>query len=138
MGFHRLFDIERIDREPIDFYNNPIVNIGAVQISNIPAFLTSSITEKGYDYNNSGMSFGPVTDGDIELASKDSVMFYVMDVTAVVSKLEFFLLLKELSQKALEAVDLFDLKARGLVDDKWVQDVKELLPALEEKIQQYV
>jgi hypothetical protein len=128
------FYITYSNGEEIDFNTNAIGYVAAKKIEDIPAFLQNVIEEKGQNYNSSGFWFGPVTEGDKVWVEAGMVEVYVMDVTTLISFDDFIELSLQLANKALEAVEDFQLKEKGLVDDRWIDGIKIAKLKLEEKL----
>ena len=128
------FDICYSNGEEIDFNNEGIGLIPSVEIKNIPDYLYSMIEEKSFHREESGIFFGPITEGNEIIVEKGSVDVHIMDTSTIISKKEFFEILLQMAHKALEAVDVFQLKEKRLVDHWWIDRVKYAIPQIEAKL----
>ena len=59
---------------------------------------------------------------------------FILDTITLLTKAEFFDIVLQLAKKALEAVTIFHLKEKGLVDDVWISKVKAAIPQLKAKL----
>jgi hypothetical protein len=136
-SLERIFDIERKDNEPIDFYHNLIGYIPSRKVKDFPHFLTEVINEGGIDYNSSGFCFGPITEGEKVWLEKGLVEIYVMKDKTILSAKDFFELALEFANKALEAVVILGLKEKRIVDDTWIRTIEDSIPKLQAKLNEY-
>ncbi|HET6226688.1 MAG TPA: hypothetical protein VFF27_10435 [Bacteroidia bacterium] len=129
-----LFDMRYANGDEIDFNNEGIGVLSSVKIKDIPSFLEDAINEKGLQEEYSGYHFGPVTEGEKILVPKGLVNVFIMDTNTILTKDEFYDTVLQIARKALEAVDVFHLKDKGIVDDFWTGRIKHAIPKLEAKL----
>jgi len=134
-GTDKLFNV-LIDGEKLSNFNP--LGIICMEIKKIPSFLNTVIAEKDFDIiDYSRISFGEYEfDGEI-LVPKGMVSFSVFDDRVLLPKNEFFDLCLQLAYKSLEGVDEYNLKQKNIIDEKWMEAVKIIIPQLEEKIKSY-
>ena len=69
---------------------------------------------------------------------ENKVVFTSLDILFFMFKVEFFKLCLQFANKALEAMEVFGLKEKGIVDDKWEQEIKDLIPKIETKVKEVI
>jgi hypothetical protein len=107
--------------------------LASIKIKDIPSFLEDAIKEKGLQEEYSGYHFGPVTEGENILLPKGMVNVFIMDTNTIITEREFYDTVLQIARKALEAVDVFQLREKGLVNDFWIGRIKHAIPQLENK-----
>lgn len=132
--FNSILDIERKDGITVDFNKEGIGFIPSIKLQDYIPFFDEVIREGGMSYNYSGFNFGPIVEEGKVWLEGGLVEIYVMDAKTILTKREFFELALEFANKAIEAVDILDLKGKGIVDDAWILRIKEAIPQLEAKL----
>ena len=128
------FYITYANGNEIDFNKEGIGVLVSVEVKDIPSFIENAIAEKGLQEEYAGYSFGPVTEGEKIWVEAGMVETFILDTITLLTKAEFFDIILQLAKKALEAVTIFHLKEKGLVDDVWISKVKAAIPQLEAKL----
>lgn len=132
--FSKPFHISYENQEEIDFNQEGIGFLVSAKIKDIPLFLERVVEEDCFSYEYSGFCFGPITEGEKTLLEKGLVEVYVMDTKTIISNAVMFDISLQLAHRAIEAVEVFHLKEKGLVDDTWIEKVKHSIPQLETKL----
>lgn len=100
----------------------------------------SNITQKiGIGYNTSSVDFGPYTatgwdDDDISIP-ENQVLLETFVGSSFLDIFDFYSLCLQFTQKALEAVNVFKLKEKGIVDDQWIQQIQSFISTLEKLLE---
>lgn len=128
------FDMYYENGEEIDFNNEGIGIVSSLKMHEIPHFVEKVLEARGLHEEYSGFSFGPVEDEGRMMVEPGHVQLYIMDTDTILTQREFFELALQLVNKALEAVDVFQLKEKKVVDNKWIEKVKSYIPALQAKL----
>ena len=128
------FYITYLDGSEIDFNSEGIGFIPSIKIKDIPVFFKNVINESEMSYEYSGFCFGPITELDKVWLEDGYVEVWVLDNKTILTKYDFFELALQLANKALEAVDIFDLKATTSINYEWIIKIKESILLLESKI----
>jgi len=98
-------------------------------------FLSNAIQKIGTGYNTSGVGFGPYTatgwdSNDISIP-ENQVLLGTFVGDTFLDILDFYDLCLQLVQTALEAVEVFQLKEKGIVDAQWIQQMQDFIPILD-------
>lgn len=132
------FDLLK-NEEPLK-YGDYVKNILSYpSLISLPEYLNNFIKELDYDISEySSIIFGELKNDEGRiLIPSGMVGFSIFDDRTLISKLEFYTLCLQMANKSLEAVNLFNLKEKNIVDDNWIISIKNLIPMIEEKIKEY-
>ncbi|MGZ4054944.1 MAG: hypothetical protein ACXVPU_16600 [Bacteroidia bacterium] len=137
-GIDSFFSIEK-DGKPLS-PENLVGNLVIVPLNKMPLFFESILDEKDFSHvEYSWILFGEVRNDDNEIfVPKGQVGFSVFEEITLIDKKDFFHLCVEFAEKAIEAVNVFDLKDRKIVDDEWIIKINELIPKLKKKYELYM
>ncbi len=118
---------------------NGIYFFGVIRVIDYLPFLQNAINRSSAGYNNtSSAHFGPYEaigiDEDDYSIPENQVLLSTYTGHTFLSLLDFYNLCLQLVEKSLEAVELYDLKGKGVVDDKWVKEMQEMTPKIKEVI----
>jgi hypothetical protein len=128
------FDMHYENGVEIDFDNEGIGIIPSLKMHEIPHFIEKVLEETGFHQEYSGFSFGPVIDEGRTIVESGYVKLYILNTDTILTEREFFEVTLQLANKALEAVDQFQLKEKKIIDNNWIEKVKLFIPALQTKI----
>lgn len=139
------FDFSEISQEPLNRIalilfiktNNKIKNSYSNLIPlffNIPIheciyYLESFIKDKNGGIKNKNISFikGPEMDnspGGYKLSSEEILIFSELNDPELYKLKDFYIITLNYAHKLIESVIWFNLLEKGIVDKKWVQDIK--------------
>jgi hypothetical protein len=128
----KLFNV-LINDEVLNTFNP--IGIMSMDISKVPFFLKNALKERDYDIiDYSRISFGEYEFDNEILVPEGMVSFSIFDDRTLLFKKEFYILCLELATKSLEAVEKFNLKQKNEVDNNFIEEIKNIIPQLEEKI----
>jgi len=98
-----------------------------------PTFLEECTNRWGHYVGEMGFEKGPVDEeGVIIKEGEVLIVTYVSEKTISVS--DFHKLSYEFGNKALEAVEFFNLKEKGLVDDNWISRIQKALVKIKSEL----
>ncbi|PWV48781.1 hypothetical protein [Chitinophaga sp. S165] len=120
-------------------FENRIEEDSAIQIfrdifiKDVLVFVENVLQGTNYSSGNNGFIYGPYITDDIVWVDEGIVEMYNENETIGFSYRQFYLLTMHLAEKALEAMNHFDLKAKGIVDDNWETSIQHSILLLKKK-----
>jgi len=107
----------------------------SVKLEDYPRFIRDIIDGWCRGYQEMSFQYGP-SDEEGTIIGEDEALFGTMFSLTYISKRDLFKLTLEFAQKALEAVEHFNLYNRKLVSLEWIAEIKSMIPELELKVKQ--
>ncbi len=137
LNYSIIVRIKKINNDLID-EEDGINLFNVIKVKQYIHFLGNSLKQIGVGYNESmATTFGPDPGSewdDISPVPANQVKLETYLGERIILLSEFYKLCLQLVEKSLEAVELYDLKGKGVVDDKWVKEMQEMTPKIKEVI----
>jgi hypothetical protein len=131
-------------------FNSTEFTINAInnfELNDYKFFLSAVVNEQSFGRGLSGFTMSDKEiDDRITCAGDEGILYIPVDKVVLseyedsilFSKVEFFKLCLQFAHKALEAMEVFNLKEKGIVDKKWEEEIKELIPKIEDKVKDVI